>query len=136
MMLYSTSKTSRRHVIRSLVGGSLLLPGILSELLADEAGSGTSPHPLAPKRPHFEPKAQRVILLFSSGGVSHMDTFDHKPKLFAADKATGKEVAAVKIPGKTSAVPMTFMHKGKQYIVFATGSGANTSLVALALPGK
>ena len=29
---------------------------------------------------------------------------------------------------------MTFMHKGKQYIVFATGAGANTSLVALTLP--
>ena len=30
--------------------------------------------------------------------------------------------------------PMTFMHKGKQYIVFATGAGSSTSLVALALP--
>jgi hypothetical protein len=29
---------------------------------------------------------------------------------------------------------MTFMHDGKQYIVFATGQGANTSLVALTLP--
>jgi hypothetical protein len=29
---------------------------------------------------------------------------------------------------------MTFMHKDRQYIVFATGGGANTSLVALALP--
>jgi quinoprotein glucose dehydrogenase len=56
------------------------------------------------------------------------------PQLFANDKATGKQVGAVKIPGKTSAVPMTFMYKGKQYIVFATGAGANTSLVALTLP--
>ncbi len=59
-----------------------------------------------------------------------------EPKLFAVDKATGKEIAAVKIPSKTTAVPMTFMHKGKQYIVFATGSGANTALVAMTLPGK
>ena len=29
---------------------------------------------------------------------------------------------------------MTFMHQGRQYIVFAIGAGANTSLVALALP--
>ena len=29
---------------------------------------------------------------------------------------------------------MTFMHQGKQYIVFATGAGANASLVALRLP--
>ena len=53
---------------------------------------------------------------------------------FAVDKATGKQVGAVEIPSRTSAVPMTFMHKGKQYIVFATGAGSNTSLVALRLP--
>jgi hypothetical protein len=29
---------------------------------------------------------------------------------------------------------MTFMHQGRQYIVFATGAGANTALVALRLP--
>jgi quinoprotein glucose dehydrogenase len=56
------------------------------------------------------------------------------PQLFAVDKATGKQVGAVKIPSRTSAVPMTFMHDGKQYIVFATGQGANTSLIALTLP--
>jgi hypothetical protein len=31
---------------------------------------------------------------------------------------------------------MTFMHKGKQYVVYATGAGRTTALVALALPGK
>jgi len=56
------------------------------------------------------------------------------PELYALDKATGKEVGAVKIPARTTAMPMTFMHEGRQYIVFATGAGANTSLVALALP--
>jgi quinoprotein glucose dehydrogenase len=56
------------------------------------------------------------------------------PKIFALDKASGKEVGTVEIPGKTSAVPMTFLHQGKQYIVFATGSGANTALIALTLP--
>lgn len=56
------------------------------------------------------------------------------PQLFATDKATGKQVGAVRIPSKTTAVPMTFMYKGKQYIVFATGQGGGTSLVALTLP--
>ena len=56
------------------------------------------------------------------------------PLLFAVDKATGKQVGALRIPSKTTAVPMTFMHKGKQYIVFATGQGGSTSLVALTLP--
>src|SRR5262245_38273696 len=78
---------SRRTVLRSLVGGSLLLPGILAQLLAAEERRQTN-DPLAAKKPHFEPKAKRVIFLFSTGGVSHMDTFDYKPKLFAADGKT------------------------------------------------
>jgi quinoprotein glucose dehydrogenase len=64
-----------------------------------------------------------------SGGIPNA-----KPQLFAVDKATGREVGTVEIPSRTTAVPMTFMHKGKQYIVFATGAGSSTSLVALTLP--
>src|SRR5438128_1671862 len=79
----SPTRPSRRAVLHSLVGGSLLLPGILSRLLAAE--SRRADDPLAPKQPHFAAKAQRVIFLFSTGGVSHMDTFDYKPKLFQAD---------------------------------------------------
>lgn len=59
---------------------------------------------------------------------------ENPPQLFALDKATGKQVGAVKIPSRTTAMPMTFLHQGKQYIVFATGAGANTSLIALKLP--
>jgi hypothetical protein len=66
----------RRHAIRSLAAGGLLLPGILSELLGSELEN-----PLAPKAPHFQPKAKRVIFLFMTGGVSHVDTFDPKPFL-------------------------------------------------------
>lgn len=78
-------KFSRRHAIRSLAAGSLLLPGLLSELLAEDSAD-----PLAPKPAHFPAKAKRVIFIFSNGGVSHMDTFDHKPELYKADgKRTG-----------------------------------------------
>ena len=35
--------------------------------------------PLAPKQPHFTPKAKRVILLWMQGGPSHIDSFDPKP---------------------------------------------------------
>ena len=56
------------------------------------------------------------------------------PKLYAFDKATGKQVGAVDIPTVNSAVPMTFLHQGKQYIVFATGAGDRTGLIALTLP--
>jgi hypothetical protein len=54
------------------------MPGILSELLAADATD-----PLAPKKPHFPAKAKSVIFLFMSGGVSHVDSFDPKPKLIA-----------------------------------------------------
>lgn len=64
-------------MIQSLAGAGLLLPGMLSELLASEGVVD----PLAPKQPHFTPKAKRVIFMFMTGGVSHVDTFDPKPVL-------------------------------------------------------
>jgi hypothetical protein len=65
-------------MIRSLLGSSLLMPAIIGELMAaDDA------NPLAPKPPHFTPKAKRVIWLFMTGGVSHVDSFDYKPRLFS-----------------------------------------------------
>lgn len=78
--------TTRRMFTQSLAAGSLLMPGLLSQLLA-EGGSvqANNADPLAPKLPHFPAKAKRVIFIFSNGGVSHMDTFDHKPELFKAD---------------------------------------------------
>ncbi|MCA9159614.1 MAG: DUF1501 domain-containing protein [Planctomycetales bacterium] len=30
---------------------------------------------------HFPPQAKRVIWLYMAGGMSHLDTYDHKPKL-------------------------------------------------------
>ena len=69
----------RRGFVRSAVAGSMLMPGILGELLAADA----APDPLAPKKPHHEAKAKSVIFLFMSGGVSHVDSFDPKPKLIA-----------------------------------------------------
>jgi uncharacterized protein DUF1501 len=74
---------TRRQMIRSLVSGSIILPGILSELLALDARGADETNPLAPKSPHFPGKARRVIFMCMSGGVSHMDSFDPKPRLFA-----------------------------------------------------
>jgi hypothetical protein len=38
-------------------------------------------NPLAPKQPHFAPKAKRVIFLFMAGAPSHLELFDYKPEL-------------------------------------------------------
>ncbi len=37
--------------------------------------------PMAPKRPHFAPRAKNVIYLFMAGGPSHLELFDNKPML-------------------------------------------------------
>src|SRR5258706_473066 len=61
---------TRRQAIRSLVGGSILLPGLLSKILADENRAD----PLSPKASHFPARAKQVIFLFTTGGTSHLDT--------------------------------------------------------------
>ena len=56
----------------------------LAQLLASEAGAaGTSrpPDQLAPRAPHFAPRAKNVIFLFMAGAPSQLDLFDVKPKL-------------------------------------------------------
>jgi hypothetical protein len=75
---------SRRGFVGSSLAGSILLPGLLGEMLAADASD-----PLAPKAPHFPARAKSVIFLFMSGGVSHVDSFDPKP-LLTADH--GKQV--------------------------------------------
>jgi quinoprotein glucose dehydrogenase len=69
-----------------------------------------------------------------AGGAAAPTQPANQPQLYAIDKATGQQVASVRIPQVNTAVPMTFMHKGRQYIVFAYGQGANTGLTALSLP--
>jgi hypothetical protein len=86
---------TRRGAIRSLVGGSLLMPGILAQLLADERKDD----PLFPRAPHFPARARRVILLYMTGGVSHVDTFDEKPALIAAAGRTVAKAGAPPLAG-------------------------------------
>jgi glucose dehydrogenase len=76
----------------------------------------------------------RTLVIFGTGRNGGIP--GAPPQIFAVDKATGRQVGAVKIPSRTTATPMTFLHHGRQYIVFATGAGSNTSLVALRLPAS
>ncbi|MEX2121688.1 MAG: DUF1501 domain-containing protein [Pirellulales bacterium] len=77
------------------IGGGFGALGLASVLARDgalaetgRAGSADS-NPLAPKPPHFEPRARRLIFLFMNGGPSHVDTFDPKPVL---EKRAGEDV--------------------------------------------
>ncbi len=73
-----------RRELLSRAGIGLGMLG-LSGLLADEgllhAAATDSEQPLRPKRPHFPPRATRVVHFFLNGGPSHIDTFDPKPLL-------------------------------------------------------
>src|SRR6202046_4459898 len=59
----------------------------LAHLLAESgyAASGATTDPLAPKTPHFAPKAKHVIFLFMAGAPSHLELFDYKPQLAKFD---------------------------------------------------
>lgn len=71
---------TRRQMLRqSACGfGSLALAGLAAEQAA-------AANPLAARPPHFAATAKRVIFLFMQGGVSQVDSFDHKPLLEKRD---------------------------------------------------
>ena len=66
--------TRRRFLQDSACGfGALAFAGLSAGAQAAD--------PLAPRKPHFAPRVKRVIFLFMQGGVSHVDSFDYKPRL-------------------------------------------------------
>src|SRR5580698_6504000 len=79
---------TRRHFFRDCgVGlGAIALASLLNDgkLLA-AAAAPQATDPLAPKAPHFAPKAKRVIYLFMAGAPSQLDMFDYKPTLAKYD---------------------------------------------------
>jgi hypothetical protein len=79
---------SRRQVLTRFANGFGMLG--LADLLARDLVAAPTPsaaNPLSVLAPMFAPKAKRVIFLFMSGGPSHVDLFDPKPRL---TKDTGK----------------------------------------------
>ncbi|MFM7322277.1 MAG: DUF1501 domain-containing protein [Armatimonadota bacterium] len=70
---FALPRADRRRFLRDAAFG--LGSVALADLLAREAGAA------APPGTHFAPKAKRVIQIFACGGVSHIDSFDHKPEL-------------------------------------------------------
>src|SRR6476659_7634909 len=60
--------------------GTIALGSLLNQKLLG-ASKPSLINPLAPKAPHFAPKAKRVIYLFMAGAPSHLELFDYKPQL-------------------------------------------------------
>lgn len=88
--------SSRREWLQTVSSGFgyLALAGLCGELArADSTSGSAATNPLAPRAPHFAPKAKRVIFACMRGGPSHVDTFDYKPRLAKDD---GKEAAGYK----------------------------------------
>jgi Protein of unknown function (DUF1501) len=98
---------TRRHFFKQ---SQFALGGIaLASMLAKDApanADGQVPNPLAPKLPHFAPKAKRVIYLHLTGSPPHLDLFDYKPELV---KHNGENCPDAFLKGKrfafTSGVP-------------------------------
>ncbi len=81
-MTQPLSMTRRQALQSAACGfGSLAFSGLA-------ARPGVAADPLAPRVPHHAPKAQRIIFLFMQGGVSHVDSFDYKPRLAVDDGKT------------------------------------------------
>jgi hypothetical protein len=85
MTLHSNRNVARRHFFRECgIGvGKIALAGLLTDALTGKTlGSPeVGRDPLAPRSPHFAPKAKRVIHLFMAGAPSQLDLFDPKPEL-------------------------------------------------------
>jgi hypothetical protein len=99
-----------------LLNRDRLLGAEINAGAACPAGSGGTDSPLAPKPPHFKPRAKAVISLFMSGGVSHMDTFQYKPALEKYNRMPMDNMGEIKVrqgyPGPLMKSPFTFKQYG------------------------
>jgi hypothetical protein len=114
-MSHKRQAKSRRDFLRN--AGSGLGAFALASMLDQDGWGATAVDPLAPKKPHFKPKAKSVIWLFMEGGPSHIDLFDPKPEL---ERLAGQPMPAsfgkvVTAMGTASNTLMPAKRSWKQY---------------------
>ena len=99
---------SRRSFVESLCGGlgAIGLAGMFP------------PHADAATFPNFAPRAKRVIVLFMTGGPSHIDMFDPKPAIakFAGQKPPSTILRTERVTGGLLPSPFTFAKRGQSGI--------------------
>lgn len=108
-------------------------------------GDGPRDHPLL-KPLNLPPLGQagrtvplltRTLLFIGEGSTITVGTYPGcGGNMFRAyDKGTGKVLSEIELPAGTTGGPMTYMFKGKQYIVVGVGDKTHAAeWVALALP--
>ena len=103
--------TTRRHFFsRCAMGlGGIALASLMNERLLGAQPPAALPNPMAPKQPHFAPKAKNIIYLFMAGGPSQLELFDYKPKL-------------LELNGKP--IPQSFI-EGKRFAFMGSSHGTN-----------
>lgn len=100
----ATASANRRQALQAAGGLGMLA---LDHLLRADAGA---------IQPHHAPRVRRVIQLFLNGGVSQMDTFDHKPELEKRHGQTvdlGLKAAATSVPGPMMKSPFPWKRHGQ-----------------------
>jgi uncharacterized protein (DUF1501 family) len=95
----SSLHITRRHFFQECgIGiGKIALASLLTDTVTGRVSAALASNPLAPKKPHFAPKARRVIHLFMAGAPSQLDLFDFKPALA---KLEGKPIPPSVIAGQ------------------------------------
>ena len=103
-------------------------------------GSGARGHVVATKTLLFVTSGRSLALRgvdreATAEGTGRDDWRIETPALRAFDKATGELVGEIELPAHTDGSPITFLHRGRQYLVFALGGrGAPFELIAYRLP--
>ena len=112
--IISPAPLSRRSFLHRAAGGfgALALAGLWGESALGTAAGGAAGDPLAPRPTHFPARAKTVIFVFATGGASHVDTFDPKPKLYADH---GKTLDAAGAYGKGGGKGMFLKRPGWEF---------------------
>jgi hypothetical protein len=110
----NTNPFSRREFLKTGSNGfGYLAFAALAQQQALRANPEAATGPLAPKAPHFAPRAKHVIFLCMQGAPSHVDTFDYKPKLIADAGKSAPSAAGRYGTAKLMASPWKFNRQGK-----------------------
>jgi hypothetical protein len=103
---------TRRHFFRDCAVG--LGSVALTSLLREGQAAAPAVNPVAPRKPHFAPRAKSVIYLFMAGAPSQLELFEHKPKLV---ELNGQPIPEEFIKGKRFAFMDSFNAKERPKVL-------------------